>query len=285
VNAKNGWTVQPPTGGQFAHALAKVLDRSDQNRNPTWSSVPPVLLREGQKVQPQWLYEFLLNPHPIRPMVAVNLRMPRFNMSEDEAEALVHYFVAVDRLTDPALGTEYFTRSPVQREPLFQQDKRVTFRQRADQAADANAAKGDDYFEAGWRMLTSKKMCLNCHNIGTFKSEGGQAAPGGPVQRGPSLHMAADRLRPDYVERYVTYPNRIIPYTVMAQYPPLYEDYHKIADADFKAVMGESGPALSAHERLRAVRDALFSWGYLTDPQRTPTGQKAGPRGDAHSWE
>jgi hypothetical protein len=38
--------------------------------------------------------------------------------------------------------------------------------------------------------------------------------------------------------------------------------------------------ALAPQERLRAVRDALMSWGFLTNPP--PLAEKAGPRPDAY---
>ena len=64
--------------------------------------LPPPLHREGERVQPNWLYQFLLNPQTIRPHVILN--MPRFNMSPEEASALVDYFVAVEKLTNPGTG-------------------------------------------------------------------------------------------------------------------------------------------------------------------------------------
>ncbi len=50
-------------------------------------------------MQSDWLYDFLLDPYPIRP--AVVLRMPKFNMSSTEASALVNYFAAVDSADYP----------------------------------------------------------------------------------------------------------------------------------------------------------------------------------------
>jgi hypothetical protein len=50
-------------------------------------------------VQTEWLHNFLLDPYPIRP--AVVLRMPRFNMSPDEATKLVNYFAAKDNVEFP----------------------------------------------------------------------------------------------------------------------------------------------------------------------------------------
>ena len=39
--------------------------------------------------------QVLLNPQPVRKMAV--LRMPKFNMSPDEARTLVDYFAAVER--------------------------------------------------------------------------------------------------------------------------------------------------------------------------------------------
>jgi mono/diheme cytochrome c family protein len=69
------------------------------------SGLPPPLLREGEKVQPTWLFQFLKNPYMIRP-VAI-LRMPKFNMSDDDAMTLVNYFAAVDRRENPGIGLNY----------------------------------------------------------------------------------------------------------------------------------------------------------------------------------
>ena len=78
-----------------------LLDDEEKAR----SGLPPPLLREGEKVQPGWLFQFLRNPYKIRP-VAI-LRMPKFNMSDDDAMTLVNYFAAVDRRENPGIGLNY----------------------------------------------------------------------------------------------------------------------------------------------------------------------------------
>ena len=55
--------------------------------------------------EPQWLFRFLLDPMPIRP--AAVLRMPRFNLSRDEAAKLADYFAAAAGFTSP------YTPSPL----------------------------------------------------------------------------------------------------------------------------------------------------------------------------
>ena len=66
------------------------------------ASGPPSLIGQGERTQTAWLTHFLLDPQPIRKMAV--LRMPRFNMSPDEAQALAAYFAAVSRLENT--GTE-----------------------------------------------------------------------------------------------------------------------------------------------------------------------------------
>lgn len=67
--------------------------------------VPPLLLREGERTRPEWLAEWLRNPTQVRQMTF--MRMPKFNMSQDEAQALVAYFGGVDRQQNPGIGLTF----------------------------------------------------------------------------------------------------------------------------------------------------------------------------------
>ena len=92
-------------GGRLARLVGPFLKSADSKfaDMSAWrAALPPPLLREGERVQPQWLYNFLREPYKVRPWTV--LRMPRFNMSEEDARALVAYFGAVDKLEDPAFG-------------------------------------------------------------------------------------------------------------------------------------------------------------------------------------
>ncbi len=100
-------------GGHLRKVRSVDIKSADEARNYS----PPPLLREGEKVQPGWLYRFLLDPEALRPLTV--LRMPRFNMSEEEARVLADAFAAVDRIENPAMGlTEPFLAVP-QREREF----------------------------------------------------------------------------------------------------------------------------------------------------------------------
>jgi mono/diheme cytochrome c family protein len=120
-------------GGEFANLLVrnKYLTTLYGQSYPTLGNgespesrkaLPPPLLREGEKTQPGWLFQFLRHPTKIRPVTI--LRMPRFNMSDDEAMDLVNYFAAVDRINNPSIGLTYPYVPPArQRDELFWQAK------------------------------------------------------------------------------------------------------------------------------------------------------------------
>jgi cytochrome c2 len=55
-----------------------------------WAYAPPVLLNEGAKLQRDWFYSFLLDPQPLRRQLRV--RMPTFNLTDEEAGAVADYF-------------------------------------------------------------------------------------------------------------------------------------------------------------------------------------------------
>jgi tetratricopeptide (TPR) repeat protein len=126
-----GQLLHPNLGGQSAWAKA---------------ALPPPLLREGERVQPDWLYRFLRNPGKIRPQEKdggiMVLRMPRFNMSDDEAMALVNYFAAADRLSNPGEALNYPYQGVPQRDPEFwRRQSRVYEARLTKEELDAQAAR------------------------------------------------------------------------------------------------------------------------------------------------
>lgn len=93
-----------PWGGRFVDLMIQYMKPREPDADKVRSTVPPPLIREGERVQPNWLYGFLLNPPPVRPTNFMMLRMPKFNMSHEDARALVNYFSGVSRLTNPGAG-------------------------------------------------------------------------------------------------------------------------------------------------------------------------------------
>ncbi|MBI1918606.1 MAG: c-type cytochrome, partial [Planctomycetes bacterium] len=118
-----------PYGGSIFTMLIPYLRKTRPSDYKSAEDVrdagPPPLLREGERVQPDWLYNFLLDPSKIRPRTV--LRMPRFNMSEEEARALADYFGSVDKMENPGLGlTEPFLAIP-QRDENFWRRKNAEY--------------------------------------------------------------------------------------------------------------------------------------------------------------
>ncbi|NQY91188.1 MAG: c-type cytochrome [Deltaproteobacteria bacterium] len=67
-------------------------------------NAPPILEGEGTKLQQDWFFDFLLKPVRLRPWLDV--RMPTFGMSSEEADAVVKYFSGVDGYDLGAVVTE-----------------------------------------------------------------------------------------------------------------------------------------------------------------------------------
>jgi hypothetical protein len=181
----------PPIGGNFARLLHPVALAMEQVTNPNakasdaWGWVPPPLVNEGNKVQTQWLHDFLLNPYPIRP--AVVLRMPRFNMSSEEASQLANYFAAVDDAQYP-----YLVDHRTDPSYLARQDAEHAHR-----------------FEDALKVITGNEFCVKCHKVGDF------VPAGSPAALAPNLDRVYQRLRPDYLEKWIGNPKRLLPYTGM----------------------------------------------------------------------
>ncbi len=55
--------------------------------------VPPRLVGEGEKAQPQWVFQYLSMPVPMRPWL--KMRMPNFSFPYQDMESLIEYFSAV----------------------------------------------------------------------------------------------------------------------------------------------------------------------------------------------
>jgi cbb3-type cytochrome oxidase cytochrome c subunit len=186
----------PGRGGDLGRWIYSVVVADERKSNPNakaeeaWGWLPPPLIGEGKKVQTKWLHDFLLEPYAIRP--AVVLRMPKFNMSSPEASQLVNFFAARDDAPAPyefdaRTSSDYLTAAEMQHH---------------NRLSDA------------LRVVTSNDYCVKCHFVGDFKPQGSERT------LGPQLDRVGQRLRPDYTERWVGNPKRILPYTGMPQNIP-----------------------------------------------------------------
>ncbi|MEL0097250.1 MAG: hypothetical protein VW875_15510 [Planctomycetaceae bacterium] len=187
-------------GGVLSRYLLPYVTQRERLSNPqakgseSWAWVAPPLVGEGAKVQNQWFHDFLLEPYPIRP--AVVLRMPKFNMSSDEATKIVNYFAARDNATYPY---EYDYR--VNGDHLAQADAAYVARNEGSQ-------EGDRLADA-MQIVVSQDYCVKCHAVADFMPSGT------PKGLAPDLGLVHKRLRADYVKRWIAKPNAILPYTAM----------------------------------------------------------------------
>ena len=223
---------KPARGGKFAEWLVRYLkdETSAPNLGYVWQRVPPPLYQEGHKVQTNWLYRFLKNPYRLRHFTV--LRMPRFNLSDDEATILANYFAAYD-------GTPYPYQDVPQRDkPYLQKTNR--------ELADHTSGK-DEYLADAWKVLNGK-TCVGCHSVGGRIYE--KSSDPKQVQ-GPDLQHVATRLRPEWTQLWLYKPQWITPYTSMlAPFAKSQPGYKSVLKGDPKLQTVALRDALMNYDRL-----------------------------------
>ncbi|MEE9165852.1 MAG: c-type cytochrome [Candidatus Neomarinimicrobiota bacterium] len=147
---------------------------------------PPDLHTQGSKTQPKWLFNFLKSPGVIiRPNLRV--RMPAFRLTDSEWNSIIKYFQFLEEKVNAY-------ESP--------------------HLVDVGSSK----YGAGTKL---EKMgeCNKCHFYGkTFPSQDASTWAA-------NLVMVKDRLRPEWVSRWLSDPQRILPGTKMpTPYIPTEED-------------------------------------------------------------
>jgi hypothetical protein len=210
---------------------------------------PPPLYKEGTKVQTPWLFNFLRNPGKIRHTTV--LRMPRFNMSDDEAQSLANYFAATD-------GSQYPYQLIAEREPTYLNDKEADFHKDFPD-------KKNDYLDESWKMLNAP-LCIKCHSVG-----GQQVKISNPATdiRGPNLDFAGDRLRPEWTLLWLYKPQWITPYTSM---PVPLPQQQAGAQPRFPDIFGDNGL-----KQTVSLRDALINYHKLLEREGKSGSQPTPP--------
>jgi cytochrome c551/c552 len=184
-------TAHPGYGGDLAKYLYPRVIAEEKKVNPAavaaeaWGWLPPPLHHEGEKVQTDWLHDFLMDPIALRP--AVVMRMPNFHMSGDEASKLVNYFAARSNAEFPY---EYNNR------------RRGGYLARLEESH-------PELLDDAMKIVTDGNYCVKCHSIGDYQVRGAVKT------LGPALDEVYRRLRPDYTRRWIANPQRTLPYTGM----------------------------------------------------------------------
>ena len=136
---------------------------------------PPPLISVGDKLYEQSIRDAILRKSVHRDYLLV--RMPKFNLSDEQLQTLVDYFVQSDRV--PPRTDQ---RPPPTTDPLV-------------------------LHAVGSRLVTTDGFgCTSCHQLGSVR----------PVKaplnaRGPQLTSLAKRIRREWFERFVRNPLRVIP--------------------------------------------------------------------------
>ncbi len=150
----------------------------------TPEQLPPKLLTEGARVDPEWLRRFLSNPslsdtdtnrNGVRPYLAV--RMPTFSFSDNELRKLVRFFQALSQQPMPYIPEEVPTLT----------------------------AKENDMARS--LFSSTAAPCLKCHATGDPAHDKFATAP--------NFLLARQRLKPDWVERWIIDPQAVSPGTSM----------------------------------------------------------------------
>ena len=146
--------------------------------------LPPKLLTEGARVDPEWLRKFLSNPalsttdtnrNGVRPYLKV--RMPTFSFSDNELRKLVRFFEALSQQPLPYIPEEVPTLT----------------------------AKESDMARS--LFSSTAAPCLKCHATGDPTHD--------KIATAPNFLLAKERLKPDWVERWITDPQAVSPGTSM----------------------------------------------------------------------
>jgi len=203
--------------------------------------LPPKLLTEGARVDPEWLRRFLSNPslttgdtnrNGVRPYLAV--RMPTFSFSDNELRKLVRFFEALSQQPIPYIPEEVPTLT----------------------------AKEDDMARS--LFSSTAAPCLKCHATGDAAHDKNATAP--------NFLLAKERLKPDWVERWIIDPQAVSPGTSMPSglfrkqgtqwvfagpTPPSFQGYDKdhtklLVDYIFQLTPEEQRRVASAMGRTRA---------------------------------
>jgi cytochrome c2 len=219
---------------------------------------PPNIRGEGAKVQSDWLFSFVNSPKTgqIRPWLEV--RMPTFQFTEDQLNAMTRYFASLEKAPYP-------------------------FTQKIETVDARSRAAGAKTFEA--------LKCASCHPTSQEAFQSMIAGGKTPADLAPILSRAHDRLRYDWINDWIKRPDEWMPGTRMpTNFPRVEEKSEKRvsplalaidtpAYADFKKALvdiwgseSEAKAFIGDPDRVtKALRDHVYTLG--------ESSAAAGPRG------
>jgi mono/diheme cytochrome c family protein len=298
---------QGPLGGAFADLLVVYLakrspkdykhgavDPGDDKFDDSYARIaaPPLLLGQGERTQPEWLFRFLLDPPKIRQTTV--LRMPKFNMSEDEARTLVTYFAGVTRVNNPGVGLTYpYAALPQQKDfsdPIWRNKTRDYVKR---VKASGAYEKRLEELKPRWQQILTEQETRLKDARSRFKDAEARAEEAKKNKKDEAAGKATESARAAW-ESEVKRLEDVVKASALDKQQALWEQdqayltdafklvvnrelclsCHRIGDMDASKAQTEQGPALQlAHERLRPG----WSERWLALPQRYLTYESVMP--------
>lgn len=215
---------------------------------------PPTLTGIGDKLHEPALRAAIRTSHePRRPWLDV--RMPRYDLSDEELDCLVDYFVESDRI--PERPPEYPAPvAPAASDSVAAEAGRPSHRDEL-AAASRGASPGLSAHAlelAGRRLVTADGFgCTSCHQVGRVVPQNVALAA-----QGTDLSLVGERIRPEWFQRWVRNPARIVPRMEM---PSIQAPVRGVLDDDLGAqlaavwhVLNQPGFQPPEPDPIRTVR-------------------------------
>lgn len=185
---QEGWWLVKKYNCMGCHELEagqkSILSGLPRYQDPDWKEqIPPALLQEGARVNPEWLTRFLDNPslnakkegNGVR--TYLHARMPTFSFSPHEIQVLTRFFMARAAQSAPYIAEQLV--------PLDEQERTL----------------------ARALFTSTAAPCLKCHLVGDANRDRFATAP--------SFLVARERLKPTWTARWMLDPQAISPGTAM----------------------------------------------------------------------
>jgi cbb3-type cytochrome oxidase cytochrome c subunit len=182
---------------------------------------PPVLYEQGRKTKYDWLYDWLNKVHTIRPHIKV--RMPQYNyLADDDVEKLVHFFAGMDREPYPY---------------EYEEERGVD----------------DELVALGHEVFGNLVKCNLCHPAGNvMPTNSNQSA------WAPNMALSQNRLKTEWIKRWLRNPQSIYPGTLMPN--------------NFYLPEGDGlTPTLGPEEQMEEYIESLTQWMHATDQREAKT--------------
>jgi len=224
---------------QFKVGQDSVLMDIPRYQTPEWKDqLPPKLLTEGARVNPEWLLKFLSNPamsetdtdrDGVRPYLKT--RMPTFYFSPIEVRKLVRFFQAMSSQPMPYI--------PPKLEPLTTKE-----------------------LDMARALFTSRAApCLKCHATGDANHDKFATAP--------NFLLAPERLKPDWTKHWILDPAMISPGTAMPS------GLFKRMEDGHNVFAGPTPPIFTGYEGDQADLLVRYMFEITPEEQRKLTGLSA----------